>query len=240
MIEKVSVLDKGYIELIDQMPAENCDLAVVQAARVTHLEGTKGEEKDKKLIKYLMEHRHTSPFEQVEFKFRVYAPVVTYWHWVRHRTFNYNFQSGRYTPFEEKDFYIPTRWRLQSSKNHQGSSGFASDDVSKEFTLELEDIIHKSYETYQFALESGIAKEQARLFLPAWGTYYQAIIKGDLHNLMNFMRLRMSLDAQYEIRAYAIAMFTMLSALAPITMGLFFDSQIKPYYPEKYDFTKEH
>ncbi|PJF40106.1 MAG: thymidylate synthase (FAD), partial [Phototrophicales bacterium] len=90
------------------------DLAIVNAARVSFLGESKGDERDKKLLFYLLRHRHTSPFEMVEFKFRVRAPLVTWWQWVRHRTWNMNAQSGRYTPFEENDFYVPSVWRKQS------------------------------------------------------------------------------------------------------------------------------
>ena len=100
---RVPVLDQGWIELQDVM---GDDLAIVNAARVSFLGESKGDERDKKLLFYLLRHRHTSPFEQVEFKFRVRAPLVTWWQWVRHRTWSMNAQSGRYTPFEEGDFYL--------------------------------------------------------------------------------------------------------------------------------------
>ncbi len=114
--KRVPVLDKGYVELVDMMPhpatGVSGDLAIVNAARVSFLGESKGDEADKKLLFYLMRHQHTSPFEMVHFKLRVCAPLVTYWQWVRHRTFHYqsaNAQSGRYTPFEEDDFYVPRR-----------------------------------------------------------------------------------------------------------------------------------
>ncbi|OQY37166.1 MAG: hypothetical protein B6243_01215 [Anaerolineaceae bacterium 4572_5.2] len=100
--KRVELLDKGWLELQDLM---GDDLAIINAARVSFLGESKGAEADKKLLFYLMKHRHTSPFEQVEFKFRVHAPLVTWWQWVRHRTWNFNAQSGRYTPFEEDSFY---------------------------------------------------------------------------------------------------------------------------------------
>jgi len=112
--QRVDVLDKGWIELQDVM---GDDLAIVNAARASFLGESKGAEKDKKLLFYLMEHRHTTPFEMVEFKFRVRAPLVTWWQWVRHRTASYNSQSGRYTPFAEEDFYVPSEWRLQATDN---------------------------------------------------------------------------------------------------------------------------
>ena len=121
--KRIDVLDKGWIELIDLMPHPDSkvggDLAIVNAARVSFLGESKGPDRDKKLLFYLLRHRHTSPFEMVEFKFRVRAPLVTWWQWVRHRTWNMNAQSGRYTPFHENDFYVPDPWRKQSPDNKQ-------------------------------------------------------------------------------------------------------------------------
>ena len=114
--KRVNVLDKGWIELQDMM---GDDLAIVNAARVSFLGETQGGEQDKKLLFYLLKHRHTTPFEQVEFKFRVGAPVLVWWQWVRHRTFHFqsvNAQSGRYTEFDEDDFYVPDVWRQQARR----------------------------------------------------------------------------------------------------------------------------
>jgi len=123
--KRVDILDKGFIELIDLMPHPatdvSGDLAIVNAARVSFMGESKGEEKDRKLLFYLLRNQHTSPFEMVEFKFRVRAPVVTWWQWVRHRTWNFNAQSGRYTAFEETDYYVPDVWRKQSANNKQAS-----------------------------------------------------------------------------------------------------------------------
>lgn len=125
--KRVEILDKGWIELVDMMPHPDSDisgdLSIVNAARVSFLGESKGPERDKKLLFYLLRHRHTSPFEMVEFKFRVRAPLVTWWQWVRHRTWNMNAQSGRYTPFQENDFYVPDVWRKQSRDNKQASEG---------------------------------------------------------------------------------------------------------------------
>jgi len=200
----VSVLDKGWIELQDVM---GDDLAIINAARVSFLGESKGPEQDKKLLFYLMSHHHTSPFEQCEFRFRVRAPVVTWWQWARHRTWNFNAQSGRYTEFDEDDFYIPTEWRLQSKDNKQGSEGVASDWTCEFLQAELMQTANKGFEVYQYALDCGIAKEQARLFLPAWCSYYTWVCKVDAHNLMHFLKLRMAKEAQYEIRVYAQAIY---------------------------------
>lgn len=224
--------EKGWIELVDIMPHPESgvsgDLAIVNAARVSFLGESKGEDADKKLLFYLLRNHHTSPFEMVEFKFRVRAPVVTFWQWVRHRTWNINAQSGRYTPFEEDDFYVPPadKWRKQSVSNKQGSSGeFLSDDdfiatgeslwynddtrwlleqgESQDFSSVLRNYQQLGFKLYKMMLDAGAAKEQARLFLPGWALYYTWVMKIDAHNLMKFLQLRMDPHAQWEIRVYA-------------------------------------
>jgi thymidylate synthase (FAD) len=202
--QRVEVLDQGWIELQDVM---GNDLAIVNAARVSFLGESKGDEADKKLLFYLLRHRHTTPFEQVEFKFRVRAPVLVWWQWVRHRTWHVNAQSGRYTPFQHYDFYHPSIWRRQSESNKQGSEGeIGPEDASRLSELWTEHC-DRSFKLYQRALEAGVAKEQARLFLPGFGAYYTWICKVDAHNLMHFLSLRMAPDAQAEIRAYAQAIY---------------------------------
>ena len=196
----IPVLDKGFVELQSVM---GNDLAIVNAARVSFLGQSKGAESDKKLLFYLLRNHHTSPFEMVEFKFRLRAPLVTWWQLVRHRTFNINLQSGRYTPFEENDFYVPDVWRQQAKNNKQASEGELDEAVGNETTAALIAHYAHSYELYEAALKKGVAREIARLFLPGFAVYYAGVIKIDAHNLMNFLRLRMASDAQYEIRVYA-------------------------------------
>ncbi len=208
---RVDVLDKGWIELVDLMPhpaaGVSGDLAIVNAARVSFMGESKGDDRDKKLLFYLLRHRHTSPFEMVEFKFRVKAPLVTWWQWARHRTWNFNAQSGRYTSFEEDDFYMPGVWRMQAKDNKQASAGELSEDVGAAFTEKLDQHYARSYELYHEALDAGISREMARLFLPGFSVYYTWVAKVDAHNLMHFLHLRMAPDAQYEIRAYAQAIY---------------------------------
>jgi thymidylate synthase (FAD) len=201
---RVAVLDKGWIELQDVMGDDN---AIVAAARTSFLGDSKGRDKDKKLLFYLMQHRHTTPLEMVEFKFRVRAPLVVWWQWVRHRTFSFNAQSGRYTPFDENAFYIvkPDEWRLQSSDNKQASEGLLED--GQWLTTALIDHCWQGYRLYEQAINAGVAREQARLFLPGFGVYYTWVAKVDAHNLMHFLKLRMAPDAQYEIRVYAQAIY---------------------------------
>ena len=222
MIEnRIDVLDKGWIELVDTMPTPDTetslDMAVVNAARVSFLGDSKGKKKDKKLLLYLMRHRHTSPFEMVEFKFRIHAPLIVWWQWVRHRTWSFNAQSGRYTPFEENCFYYPKEWRLQSENNKQGSDGVLGAIDSDVLNLWLKKTYDNAYWFYKTALEQGIAKEQARLFLPGFSVYYTWYAKVDAHNLMNFLRLRNADDAQYEIREYAVAIERIFKMLMPWT-----------------------
>ena len=207
--KRVEVLDKGWIELIDLMPHPESkvsgDLAIVNAARVSFLGESKGPERDKRLLFYLLRHRHTSPFEMVEFKFRVRAPLVTWWQWVRHRTWNMNAQSGRYTPFQESDFYVPDVWRRQSKDNKQASEGAVEADENDALTQRLLEHYDEGYRLYAQALAQGVSKEMARLFLPGFSVYYTWVTKIDAHNLMHFLRLRMASDAQFEIRVYAEA-----------------------------------
>jgi thymidylate synthase (FAD) len=202
--KQIPVLDKGWLELQDMM---GNDLAIVNAARVSFLGESKGSEQDKKLLMYLLRHRHTSPFEQVEFKFRVHAPLVVWWQWVRHRTWNFNAQSGRYVEFEEDDFHAPQAWRKQSKSNKQGSEGLIDPAEAAQLTEALLAHYDHSFALYQRALAAGVAKEQARLFLPGFSIYYTWVAKTDAHNLMHFLSLRMAPDAQYEIRAYAQAIY---------------------------------
>jgi thymidylate synthase (FAD) len=209
--DRVPLLDQGWIELLDVMPHPDSglsgDQAIVNAARVSFLGDSRGEERDKKLLFYLMRHHHTSPFEMVEFKFRVCAPLVVWWQWVRHRTWNFNAQSGRYTQFAEDAFYIPAVWRRQAADNKQASDGELGNELGASFTDALHDFYQQGYQLYAKALEAGISREQARLFLPGFSVYYTWVAKVDAHNLMNFLRLRMSDDAQYEIRVYAEAIY---------------------------------
>ena len=208
---KIAVLDKGWVELLDIMPHPatgiSPELAIVNAARVSFLGDSKGAEKDAKLLLYLLNNRHTSPFEQVQFKFIICAPVVAWWQLVRHRTLSLNLQSGRYTEFAEDAFYVPDVWRKQSLSNKQASSGEVGSNVGKILTQELIAHYAKSYELYEDALTVGVAREQARLFLPAWASYYTGVISVDAHNLMHFLSLRRAPEAQYEIRVYAEAIY---------------------------------
>lgn len=201
----VQVLDKGFIQLVDVM---GDDHAIVAAARASYKKtASKGDSEDKKLLFYLLRNRHTTPFEMVEFKFLVKAPLLVTQQWMRHRMWSYNSSSARYTPATDNDFYIPRVWRLQAMDNKQGSEGASEEITSSLLTALLTDTVLNSYRAYQLALHNGIAKEQARLFLPGFAYYYTFIAKTDAHNLMHFLKLRMDPHAQYEIRQYATAIY---------------------------------
>lgn len=202
MTNKIELLDKGYVELLDVM---GNDLSIVNADRVSYSGESKGEDKDKNLLFYLMKHNHSTPFEMVEFKFRVRCPLFVARQWMRHRTFSFNETSRRYTS-EDIEFYIPNwdEWRLQDNKNKQKSAdGIRLNFMEGDYlTSLLEKRVNQGLEDYNYALSLGVAREMARMFLHP-NIYTTFIAKVDAHNLMHFLQLRMSDHAQYEIRVYA-------------------------------------
>lgn len=214
-------LDKGFIRLVDYM---GDDSAIVQSARVSYGKGTKSVTEDKGLIRYLMRHRHTSPFEMVEFKFHVKLPIFVARQWIRHRTANVNEYSGRYSEMKD-EFYIPEpeQIRPQSFVNKQGR---APEPMPKE---EAEDIIEDYrriqeilFDDYSNLLDTGLARELARINLPL-STYTEWYWKIDLHNLFHFLRLRLDLHAQYEIRIYAEAISKIVKEIVPLAYQAFED-----------------
>jgi thymidylate synthase (FAD) len=261
MIDKeFKVLDKGFIRLVDYMGS---DQAIVQAARVSYGKGTKTKREDEGLIRYLMRHRHTTPFEQCELKFHVKVPMDCWRQWIRHRTASVNEYSTRYSEaIDDKQETNEFDWRKQdTTKNTQGSSelylpveGIASDGypqaIGKWHTIQ-ERALHKTAETvYKNRLKDGIAREQARKDLPL-STYTMAYWKIDLHNLFHFLGLRMDSHAQLEIRKYAnIIGYEIVAKLFPLAWGAFLDyrlnamtlsardthviQQIKVMYGDKY------
>lgn len=210
--KKITLLDRGWVELQDVM---GDDLAIVNAARTSYLGESKGGDKDKKLLFYLMQHHHDGPFEMCEFKFRVHAPEIVWRQLLRHRTGNFNLQSFRYTEAQEEEFYIPTSWRVQSKSNKQGSEGELEAAEAAELSQALQDHITASYALYEQALAKGVAREIARLYLPAFGLYSTGVVKFDARNLMHFLSLRMAKDAQWEIRQYANVMWEFFEAMLP-------------------------
>ncbi|MCB1142459.1 MAG: FAD-dependent thymidylate synthase [Leptospiraceae bacterium] len=194
------VLDDGFIRVIDYM---GTDEAIVQAARVSYGKGTKKVNEDRGLIRYLLRHKHTTPFEMCEIKLHVRVPMDTWRQWIRHRTANVNEYSTRYSvAIDSSQKTSPSEWRKQSSDNKQGSSGFFSPEDGKLLTDQEKEFHNLSQKIYNERIEKGIAREQARKDLPL-STYTEAYWKVDLHNLLHFLALRMDSHAQLEIRQYA-------------------------------------
>lgn len=212
-----SVLDDGYVELIDFMGDDN---APIDAARVSFGKDSSQftDDQNDKLRTYLLAHKHETPFEMVTFKFRMRAPVVVWWHVVRHRIASYNFISGRYTEFVETDVYKPTKWRKQSTDNKQCSDGLIdSDQWNDIFNNDRDRLYEDAFRLYETMLRKGVAREQARLVLPFGAVYYDAIVQMNGRSLMNFLRLRTSGDAQSETRDYAEAIKRIVQKTHPKT-----------------------
>jgi len=194
------VLDDGFIRVIDYMGS---DEAIVQAARVSYGKGTKKVQEDRGLIRYLLRHKHTTPFEMCEIKLHVRVPMDTWRQWIRHRTANVNEYSTRYSiAIDSMQKTKEDAWRLQSSSNRQGSSGFFEKEIGKIFSNQEKELQDLAYKVYIERIEKGMAREQARKDLPLC-TYTEAYWKIDLHNLLHFLALRMDFHAQWEIREYA-------------------------------------
>jgi len=194
------VLDDGFVRVVDYMGS---DEAIVQAARVSYGEGTKKVHEDRGLIRYLMRHQHTTPFEMCEIKFHVRVPMDCWRQWIRHRTANINEYSTRYSvAIDSAQTTPPGEWRSQSSDNRQGSGSFLDTAAGTALSAEEADLQARTREVYERRLAQGVAREQARKDLPL-STYTEAYWKIDLHNLLHFLALRMDPHAQAEIRAYS-------------------------------------
>lgn len=242
------VHEHGFVALIDAMPrlvpeGQTADAAIAQAARVSYGLGTKKRSEDRGLIRYLLRHRHTTPFEMIEFKFHVAMPIFIARQWIRHRTANVNEYSGRYSIIPDQ-FYRPTieEVRKQSKANKQGGdetfvvkgSERGSGDtprVEDEGLRTAEDFLRyleeaeALYTKYARLTEAGVSRELARIGLPV-SVYTQWYWKCDLHNILRFLSLRMDAHAQAEIRAYARAMHDLIAPIVPITMEAFRDYEL--------------
>ncbi len=194
------VLDHGFVRVVDYLGG---DPAIVQAARVSYGSGTKHVTEDRGLIRYLMRHRHTTPFEMCEVKLHVRVPMDCWRQWIRHRTANVNEYSTRYSlAINAAQTTPPEGWRLQAESNRQGSDGYLEARSGAEFTAAESELHASARKVYADRVDAGIAREQARKDLPL-STYTEAYWKIDLHNLLHFLELRMEPHAQQEIRAYA-------------------------------------
>ncbi len=220
----LSVLDDGFVRLVDYMGS---DESIVQAARVSYGAGTKKVNEDKGLIRYLMRHRHSTPFEMCELKLHVRVPMDTWRQWIRHRMANVNEYSTRYSvAIDASQKTKPEEWRLQSQANRQGSEGKIEPELGNHLSQKEKEFLEFADGVYQERLEKGIAREQARKDLPL-STYTEAYWKIDLHNLLHFLALRMDSHAQLEIRNYAKTIGEQIvSAWVPHTWEAFLDYRV--------------
>jgi thymidylate synthase (FAD) len=218
------VLDHGFVRVIDYM---GDDSAIVQAARVSYGAGTKHVSNDEGLIRYLMRHWHSTPFEMCEVKFHVKLPVFVARQWIRHRTANVNEYSARYSILD-REFYIPEPGALaaQSTVNNQGRGAVLEGAEAARVLEMLKSDAGRAYDHYEAMLsqdgQQGLARELARMNLPA-NVYTQWYWKVDLHNLFHFLRLRADAHAQYEIRVYAELMCKLVADWVPIAYAAFAD-----------------
>lgn len=226
--KEIKCLDHGFVRLVDVM---GDDAAIVQAARVSYGKGTKSVNEDRSLIRYLMRHKHTSPFEMVEFKFHVKLPIFIARQWIRHRTANVNEYSGRYSEMKD-EFYLPnpSQMRTQSLVNKQGRSDEVLDSSTIDNILEVFDSRNKqSFSEYSQMLDQGLAREIARINLPL-SNYTEWYWKIDLHNLFHFLRLRIDSHAQYEIRVYGEAIAEIVKSIVPLAWEAFEDYVLNAGY----------
>ena len=232
LYEAKPVLDHGFVRVVDYM---GDDSAIVQAARVSYGKGTKKVSEDAGLIKYLMRHWHSTPFEMCEIKYHVKLPIFVARQWIRHRTANVNEYSARYSILD-KEFYLPAPEQMaaQSKINNQGRGDVLKPEDSAQVLNLLREDAERCYRNYQGMLNldeqgnvvnednPGLARELARMNLTL-NFYTQWYWKTDLHNLMHFLRLRADAHAQYEIRVYADCMMDSLKRWVPLTHAAFME-----------------
>ena len=235
LYEAIPLLDHGFVRVVDYM---GDDTSIVQSARVSYGKGTKKVSTDEGLIKYLMRHWHSTPFEMCEIKYHVKLPIFIARQWIRHRTANVNEYSARYSILD-KEFYIPAKEQLsaQSTVNRQGRGDLITGDQADEVLKILKDDATRTYDNYEKMLnerfdgtvidekKSGLARELARMNLTL-NSYTQWYWKTDLLNLLNFLFLRADRHAQYEIRVYADAMLETVKKWVPITHAAFLDYRV--------------
>jgi thymidylate synthase (FAD) len=229
LFHPVRVLDHGFVRVIDYM---GDDAAIVQAARVSYGRGTRRVQEDTGLIRYLMRHRHTTPFEMCEIKFHIKLPIFVARQWIRHRTASINEYSARYSILD-KEFYLPAPEHLaaQSATNRQGRGDVLAGEEAAEVLHLLRDDAERTYAHYSVMLNEGehadparrgLARELARMNLTL-NTYTQWYWKTNLHNLFHFLSLRADAHAQYEIRVYADVMIDTLKRWCPICHDAFME-----------------
>ncbi len=220
----IKCLDKGFVRLVDSMGGDD---AIVQAARVSYGKGTSKVSQDRGLIRYLMRHRHTTPFEMVEFKFHCKMPIFVARQWVRHRTANINEYSLRYSQARDEFYYPdPEHIQFQSALNKQGRMGEVPAELKQKVQDYFKEISERSFAIYSELNEAGVARELARSVLPV-NLYTEWYWKNDLHNLLHFIGLRSDSHAQYEIRVFSDAMDQSVKAVAPFAWEAYQDYVVK-------------
>ncbi len=218
--DAIKCLDKGFVRLVDSMGGDD---AIVQAARVSYGQGTSKVSQDRGLIRYLMRHRHTTPFEMVEFKFHCKMPIFVARQWVRHRTANINEYSLRYSEARDEFYYPePENIQFQSALNKQGRSGEVPPELKQKVLEYFKENSERSFALYQELNEAGVARELARSLLPV-NIYTEWYWKNDLHNLLHFIGLRSDGHAQYEIRVFSDAMAHYVKEKAPFAWEAYQD-----------------
>ncbi len=219
--EPIRVLDDGFVRVIDYM---GDDVAIVQAARVSYGKGTRRVHEDRALIRYLVRHDHTTPFEMCEIKLHIRVPMDIWRQWIRHRTASVNEYSTRYSEaIDAARRTEPGAWRTQSSVNRQGSAGLLPEEIGARLSGEERELQDRARAVYESRLAAGVAREQARKDLPL-ATFTEAYWKIDLHNLLHFLDLRMDIHAQQEIRAYATTIGEQIvSKWVPVAWEAFLD-----------------
>ena len=222
--DSIKCLDKGFVRLVDSMGGDD---AIVQSARVSYGKGTSKVSQDRGLIRYLMRHRHTTPFEMVEFKFHCKMPIFVARQWVRHRTANINEYSLRYSEARD-EFYFPDpdNIEFQSALNKQGRMGEVDSELKHKVQKYFKEISQRSFEIYSELNEAGVARELARAILPV-NLYTEWYWKNDLHNLLHFIGLRSDGHAQYEIRVFSDAMASFVKKVAPFAWEAYQDYAVK-------------
>ncbi|SVA52279.1 uncharacterized protein METZ01_LOCUS105133 [marine metagenome] len=222
--DAIKCLDKGFVRLVDSMGGDD---AIVQAARVSYGKGTSKVSQDRGLIRYLMRHRHTTPFEMVEFKYHCKMPIFVARQWVRHRTANINEYSLRYSEARDEFYYPdPENIQFQSALNKQGRMGEVPAELKQKVQDYFKEISERSFAIYSELNKAGVARELARSVLPV-NLYTEWYWKNDLHNLLHFIGLRSDGHAQYEIRVFSDAMAESVKAVAPFAWEAYQDYVVK-------------
>ncbi|HOI63166.1 MAG TPA: FAD-dependent thymidylate synthase [Mesotoga sp.] len=213
---EIKVLDKGFVELVEIL---GDDYSVVQAARTSYGKGLTTPDRDRKLINYLMERGHHSPFEHVVFKFHIKLPIFVMRQLVRHRIASINERSGRYTQFEE-EWFLPDEIRVPDPEDRQKSIPFDDKELNRKALEIMRESMDNSFKAYEELISMGVAREMARIILPI-SMYTEAYWTINLRSMMNFLNQRADSHAQYEIQKYALAIADILKEKCPISYEAF-------------------